>query len=396
MKRVGLATVSQVLSSASNFLLTLFLARSLSLEAFGQVSFALAAITLTIALSRATIGQLVVLSDESSREVGYIGCQYVVAALAAVISSLIAIFVVRDIGLAIVVGIACAGALIADGYRYIAVARVRWIIAVAGDGVWVGVLVAGIVTLQLANLASATSLISVWAAGAVCSAAVSLVILHRGAGVPRLSLRTSQRWSSAEKQRLLPLAGEASLVLVAGYAVNIVAATFATFTGLGILRSAQVLMTPIATVGQAFSLVIVQSVTSRARSGKSGLQGALYLGGILALGLVAWTTILILPEVGSLLLQDNWAALSPLLLVLAFGQFCSIVTLTLAAWMRAAVSTATALRLRALVFWIDPVVIGISSLTLGSVGPALGMVVAQGAQSLVAIAYAARLIRRPG
>ncbi|MDR7112927.1 O-antigen/teichoic acid export membrane protein [Microbacterium trichothecenolyticum] len=389
-----MATLSQVLSSASNFVLSIALARSLSLAEFGQVSLALATATLMIAFSRTTIGQVLILHPGGTRESAYLASQFYFAGASVLAIAAVAAVTGGSAGFTISIALGAGVALVVDGLRYVTISRGDWANAVVADAVWLCVTGVAVLAALLSRTTSASLIVACWGAGAAASALVLAILLHRNGTLPTPSSRGSVRWLSSSRSVVLPLVGESSLILLSGYAVNIAAAALGGYSALGLLRSAQIIMTPVATVVQAFTLVIAQSVLRQRSVNRSGLRQAALLAMVLQGVLVCWTAILLVPGIGDLLLADSWEAILPLVGIVAFGQACANLTAATLSWTRAAVSTWHAFRFRLTAFWIDPAMVASAAALLGSPGPVIGTSLSQATQFLLAAAFAAALYGR--
>ncbi len=302
--RRPLTLVDQLLSSLSNVLAVVLVARVLSPDDFGRFALAYTVLTVTLTMSRSYFGTRIALSpgDAAARETT-LG---VVAALA-LLAPLVALGVLGVSALAagggsvpVLVLVACTApvVLVQDAVRFGASAVGRPQVALASDGAWV--LVMGL-PLALRLDLSATGALAVWGLAAVLALAVALVGFR---AVPRV------RPGLGELRRRDPvgtsLAAGSFGTAVATLVVLAVAAHVIGSAAAGSLRGASTAMGPVNVLLAFNALALTPVLVRRERAGD--LPFCAGVAGTLALLTVAWGSVLLLlpPAAGSALFGQSW------------------------------------------------------------------------------------------
>ena len=350
VRGVGLGVVDQGLSSASNVIMVLAVARTSGVAEFGQLALLLLLVSTALTAVRGSFGTPVLLTGGRS-ESGY-DREAAGALTAAVLVGLMAAVLVLACGAAMgvlleaaVIALALPLVLAQDMGRYSALARGDQRGAVLWDGVWTVGSVALLVTTWVAPaLLSAPSVLAVWAALALVS---GVGLLLRGRVFPLLhGLRA---WWNNHVGRLrygieAIIGAVTALVVVAG------AAAVAGPDASAALRGAGTLLGPLSVVMAAVPLAVVPDTSRSARSAESTWGALRRIGWLLfALALTVGLIAPVLPDwLGAAMLGDTWAVASPLLPITALeyaGLAWVSVTYTL---MRALGRSSALLRARCL------------------------------------------------
>lgn len=312
---------AQVISSTSNFLLTLFVLSIASLGDFAIFSLCFTTWLLVCQLSRSAAGlPLMILYSEATDEdrrqdyQAAVGVSVATGCVAAI--PLLTAAIVSSKGQAqfAVIGLFMPLLLFQDTLRHLAFAIGRPQIAAASDALWLGLQVAASLMAILLGQASTPALLAVWAmAGTVSglAAGVHLKVYPRlGRFLPWLRLhatlcrRLVVEFVLNSGSYYLLLYG---LVLLAGLGQ------------LGRLRAAQTLIGPVIVIllgGNA--LGVPESV--RMRNDGRPLKGfAVTLSSSLAIICVVWGILayLLLPVIGPDIFPDTWQAARPLIPLLS-------------------------------------------------------------------------------
>ena len=321
-RRSAWVVADQILSSGTNFGLSIVAARSLSAESFGGFALAMTVYFLAVGASRALCGD-VVLARHSGASVDQIrsssaGAALVLGLFGSVVLLLLAIVLAGPARSAVLaLAVVLPGLLVQDAQRYLGIAAGAPATALANDVVWT---LAQVLTLSFVLVAIETTVASfVLAWGlAACVAAGFGMWRHRIVPAPR----RAARWLS-EGRSVIP-----------GFVVEFVATTGAWqitligvggilgLTALGGLRGCQVLYGPLHVVNYGARLTVVPEAV---RGGRTSPAAALRLANrtSIALGataVVATSIIVLVPSpAGTWVLGDTWPATSPL--VLPFGLF---------------------------------------------------------------------------
>lgn len=302
--RRPLTLVDQLMSSLSNVLAVVLVARVLGPDDFGRFALAYTVLTVTLTMSRSYFGTRIALSpgDAAARETT-LG---VVAALA-LLAPLVALGVLGVSAVAagggsvpVLVLVACTApvVLVQDAVRFGASAVGRPQVALASDGVWV--LVMGL-PLALRLDLSATGALAVWGTAALLALAVALVGFR---AVPRV------RPGLGELRRRDPvgtsLAAGSLGTAVATLVVLSVAAHVIGSAAAGSLRGASTAMGPVNVLLAFNALALTPVLVRRERS--RDLPFCAAVAATLGLLTVAWgAVLLLLPEAaGSALFGQSW------------------------------------------------------------------------------------------
>jgi O-antigen/teichoic acid export membrane protein len=312
-RRSALSVVDQVLSSASNFLVVLLVARGAhSAATFGAFTVAFTVLTFVMTMGRSVLGvplgtDLHLLDQVETRI--FIG-RSVACALALGTSVSLVLLVAdgllsdldHDLRAGIVVLAVAAPVVTAqDVGRYVAVAARRPAIALRSDAAWL-VIIGSALAIELATTWHPTivAVLLTWGVGAAVALGLLLPVLAR----PLFSrlynwLRHDERRGHLFLDSLL--AAGAPLLI----ALSVTA--FASAAVLGSLRGASTLLSPLNIAITAVGLALVPDAARRDEQGARRLMGL--ASGLLIAGTLVWALLLLtLPErVGVAMLGTIWA-----------------------------------------------------------------------------------------
>ena len=318
--RAILVTIDQGLSSASNLLVTLWVAHVASATTFGSFSLLLLVYTFVMSPIQALISMRVVVhpadADDRPREV--LGSAFVLGLAAGVVIAAIgAVQLALHVGIGgamIALGVAMPALTIQDVGRWVAVARSKPMGAIVLDGVWVVVLVGVFVAMEQRGLHSLFLLTLAWAG----SGAFSALVLFAQYGVfrPReISLRwLRERWDASWRLLVGNICSAGSIL---GGAVLV--ALVASPVAVAAVRAAILLGRPTTAVQNAVASSMAADV-AREKPDNRGLlrhqRRTMLIAA--AVGLVNLVVLVFLPDsVGSQLLGSVWPVISPLMLPIA-------------------------------------------------------------------------------
>jgi O-antigen/teichoic acid export membrane protein len=309
--------VDQGLSSASNFLLVILVARSLSTRDFGTFAIAFSCLALGLGLSRANIGVPLSIDLPGESDVRVvdeavarsIAVGIATGAVLGLVVAGIALFLADGSGLrASLLVLACASPFLVaqDVARYVAIAQGVPRRAAVADGLWVLVGVAVLVGGELGGRQSA----SIAAGGWVLGGLIGLVALRPC--LRRPVWRSTTHWFATDRRRR-HLTVDALTSAVAPLLVVTLVATIVSPVAVGSLRGASTLMSPINVAIAAVSLGAVAEIRRRPWPHARRFMALLCLG--LAGCAVLWGVgVLLLPDsVGQFLLGHTWSSARPVL-----------------------------------------------------------------------------------
>jgi O-antigen/teichoic acid export membrane protein len=328
--RAGGAVIDQVLSSGTQLLLMVLVARETDPTTFGAVSVALLAHGLLLGVVRAAIGEIVLLrcrADRSTtRDEACRGLFLALLAGAAVALGLIAAatLVGGEVGYFLLL-MALAAPLVygQDLLRYVAYGAGRVDQAVLVDGVWFVVQVAVSTSLLAAGEATPTRLILAWVLGAGAGA-VALALYRRLWPRP-VAVR---RWWIDERARTGGFLADflisngmwqGSLLLLGG---------ILPLAELGALRVANVSVHPLANLlAGVRTLILAHLAGLRARPARAYRRAA-HLGLVLAGAAAVYAIgLVLLPDSwGSELFGQTWAEAAALVGIVAAGEVLRLPT----------------------------------------------------------------------
>ncbi len=302
----------QGLSSASNFLLVILVARSLSTRDFGTFAIAFSCLTLGLGLARANLGVPLSIDLPKEHEARVvddaIGRAVTVALLTGALIGLlvagIALLFASGAGLRtplLVLAVSSPFLVTQDLARYVAVAQGVPRRAVVSDLVWVLVGVTVLVASEIGGHQSPTLAAGGWVAGGL----LGLAMLRSCLRPP--VWRGTVRWF-VEDRRRHHLTVDALTSAVAPLVVVSLVAAIVSPAVVGSLRGASTLMSPINVAIAAISLGAVAEI--RRRPWDRAVRFMLALSAGLAACAVVWGLVVwVMPDsVGRFLLGDTWTS----------------------------------------------------------------------------------------
>lgn len=303
-----LTFADQGVSSISNFVAVAVAANVASAPAFGQFSLAYAGLLLFLGAQRALVGETLLVRYSRSGELtqpvaaASLGATALVAAPAVLL--LLAGALIsgpEDAALWLILAAASPFVLLQDSLRYLFICQARPALALFIDGLWA----VGSITAMLLTAASGGSLWAVlawWGGGAAVALAVGLVLARSVPAVP-----SGTRWLWLNRDYSFRYLAEFATLNAATFAVLYLLVFPLGAAGVGALRAAQLLFSPLNTVFSAIkTAVIPELVRSR---GSSAFRTRLLETSVVVLVLsVGWgLAVLLLPAgAGEFVLGETW------------------------------------------------------------------------------------------
>lgn len=360
-RRAGWSVGDQVLSSLTNFVLTIVAVRLLSPSGFGAFAIAYtAALTLT-QVSRAVCSEPLVVRASDLGATAWrraarasTGAALVVGVAAACGLAAVGLAFAGDLRRALVaMAVGLPGLLVQDAWRYAFFARGEPRQAALNDLAWAGVQFPLLAVLAATGHATIVTISLAWGAAAAASAAVGSL----QAGV--LPAPGSTRAWLTEHRDLAPrYVGEfllfRSSILLTSYAVGLVAGLAAA----GSLTAAQTVFGPLAVIYLGARVVAVpEAVRALGRSRARFRSSIAVLAGGLGLAGLVWATVaLAVPDAaGRALLGESWPAARALLVPVGITMAATGVSVAPWTGLRALEAAGASLRVRAL---LSPVMLG--------------------------------------
>ena len=320
-RRRVLVMIDQAISSLSNVVVTVFVARSLPAESFGAFGLAIVAFMLVQGTSRALVGETL-LSRYSSADADVrgrlvpdmLGAAVTIAGMGAVVVTIAGLATGGEAGRALVaLAIVLPLTIVQDTWRYVFIID-RPAGAVAVDVVW---LVAVCTVLSTApGGAGAAWFVIAWGVGGGIGAIAGGLLGRRDLAVPQ-----PLRWLRANRDMGVRFFGE----FVTGQAVGqVVLAGVGAIAGLsviGAVRAAQVFYGPLNTVHQGIYLALVPEGARSA--GIAHLRRLMVRATVVLAGIAAvwmWFGLLLADSWGATLFGATWAEAGDLMLPMGLAM----------------------------------------------------------------------------
>ena len=389
-RRVQWGVVDQGVSSLTNFVIALVVARAVGLREFGAFSLAFTLYVFFLWGSRSLATEAFVVrltaaspTDQRAAARQVSGTALAIGAVLAAAGALAGAVDRSSTGrVLMVMALSMPGLLVQDVYRYVLFVAGKPRSAAVNDVLWLTVQSALVLVLVVAGQARGVPLVAAFG----LSAGVSAVVGGLQTGVvPRP--RAGWRWVHANRDlavpfvlELLAITGMIQLALVAVAVILGVAAV-------GQLRAAMLLLGPLTVVFLGlFVIGVPEAVRLRQRSRSAFLTAILGLGVGMPLVAFLWTAgLLLVPDhVGLDVLRANWTAARQVLVpvaVLTAGHSCALAAIV---GLRALGAARQSLRAR---LWGAPVFLGggvIGAWAGGAYGAGVGLAVGAWLDAVVA------------
>jgi O-antigen/teichoic acid export membrane protein len=318
-RRLGITLADQAISSASNFLVVLAVARVSGVSGFGAFTLAFLAYQLALGSLRAGAGDVLLIRsaevarsrDADARQA--LGFVLAAAAPAAAITCAVGALVGDELGGSLLaIGIVLIPTLLEDCYRYVLFAASRPRSAVVIDSVWLIAQLGGFALASQGALPNDPSaLILVWGAGATIACACGGVL----AGFP--PALGALAWIRAAPHRVGGLMADFMLLTGTSYLGFALVPLVASLSTVAALRGALLLFNPLAAFLTSVRVVALPALTRGLVDGKARYRSvSIRLSAGLALVTVVYSAVVLaIPDgVGKQILGRSWLAASAILL----------------------------------------------------------------------------------
>jgi O-antigen/teichoic acid export membrane protein len=332
VRRFGWALADQLLSSGTNFLLGVLVARTVGVRDLGAFSVAYATFTFSLGGVRAVASELLIIRhgalsarewrDGIKRSTGTALLAGIVIGAGCLIAGAI---LAGSVGTVLtVLGISLPFLLVQDVSRFALLARERGTAAFLSDAAWAAVMFTAFALLREAGVASVTWFTFIWAAAGCVAAAVGLLQLKLLPGGPIEAVRWLRGHSDIAPRLLAEFAITTGVSMVTLFAIGGIAG----LGELGRLRAADVLLGPLNIMFGGVGLVATaEGVRSLCDSPRQLAHDCRRLSLTLATGVLAWGMIvLFVPRsIGESVLRANWDVARPLVtpLLISFIGYAS-------------------------------------------------------------------------
>ena len=368
---------SQVLSSASNFLMTLLVARTLGAEDFGRFAMVMSIYIFALLLVRASVGQVLLLQPSAS--VGSRSVYAFTSVAAAVVTLGVGLLVGLSAPLLAITCLAVTSSLVQDGVRYRAFAAGTPRRAVASDAVWCLWM---LIPLAAASVLSTGTVVGLWGSGAL----VATFAVER-AGALRVSLGACRSWAREHRHSAGPYGLESLVFLGSGQVLLVLVAIISGLAAVGQIKAGQLVLSPLVSI--ATGLSVATTVLARQRYERDGRGPAavvvVAMSSLLAAVTALWTLLAVsLPQsVGVAVLGDSWDTARSVLPVVGAAQAVAAFSAGALILVRVSRGPRSTLRARLATCWCEPLFGAIGALIGAAAGACVGMVTSQAVSTCV-------------
>ena len=333
VRRFGWAFADQLLSSGTNFLLNVLVARTVGIRDLGAFSVAYATYTFSLGGVRAIASELLIIRHSTLAEhewrdgirrsigtallVGIVigtGCLVAATTLAGSVSSVL-----------IIVGISLPLLLVQDVSRFALLARRRGAAALLSDAAWATVMFTAFVLLREAGFASVAWSTFSWAGAGCVAAIVGLLQLKVLPCGPITAVRWLRGHSDIAPRLFAEFAITTGVSMVTIFAIGGIAG----LGELGRLQAAQIMLGPLNIMFSGVGLVATaEGVRLLRDSPKRLAHDCRWLSLALTMGVLAWGLIIgfVPRSIGEFVLRTNWDAGKSLLAPLLIAFMCYAAT----------------------------------------------------------------------
>lgn len=345
-----LGLFDQVLSSGTNFLVTVLISRRLNLDQLGSFGLALVVYAAVNGVAKGATSEVLVVRRSGSSKLlqnvdvsGALGTSLFIGVCAGVVSAVVGAAVGGDVGSALaVLGLGLPVLVAQDTCRFALMMKRRPGGALASDCTWLVVSVLLILLLPTAKMGPGAA-IACWVGGAAPALAVAVLAL----GVrPALSgCAEFYRRSRALSNRFV---AEFALISVSTVATSSLIVAFGGLQGAGKYRIALTAMGPFNTLIQGLVLVFTPQM-ARASSAYGVRRIAHRLGGVALASATLWFVVLAMSpdSLGDRVFGANWTASRSVVLLTVVGYLPLSAAFAASAGLRALGQAAASLRARA-------------------------------------------------
>ena len=313
-RAMSVAAIDQALSSGSNFLIALFVARTLDLDSLGGYAVAFAVFALSVELSRAIGAEALAIrisSIDAHRGVdGVVSAAVLVGVCAAVVSAGLRAAFDGAIGDAMsMMVIFVPFAVVQDSLRSAFITIGVPGRALFSDAVWIAVQAITLIWLLNESAPGAGHAVAAWGAAAAVATTVSVAVFD-----VEVRPRHAFSWLAAHRDIWPRLLGEAVVRAGLTQVTFIVVAAIVGSGEFGRLRAAQIIFGP---ASMALLLAPLIAVPEAAR--QTTVEGIRTVGRVTSISLVGVVTAvmavaLVIPSgLGEFVLGDNWTEAQGLL-----------------------------------------------------------------------------------
>ncbi len=324
--RLGWGLSDQALSSLSNFLLGVAVARVLDAREFGAFGLAFATYLIGLGATRAIVSEPLTVSYSAASPPEWkrathqaTGAALAIGVLAGVLCVLVGSFASPTIRDGFVpLGVSMPGLLLQDVWRYSFFARARGRSAFLNDLIWTLLLFPTLITLVLLNHVTVVWLVAGWGGTASIAA---LAGAYQARLIPQPL--AAMRWWRGHRKLAAPYLGEFIARNGSHQVTLYFAAAIVGLAAAGALRAGQIVFGPLNVVMTGVALFATPEGVRAAKSSPDKLLHltALVSVGLALVGAICGFAAFLLPDaVGKEMLGASWEGAQPVIVPLAIGM----------------------------------------------------------------------------
>lgn len=379
--RLTWIVADQILSSGTNFVLGILIARTVSAQSFGIFTLIFAAYQIFVGVARALVSEPLVVRftrDDLLREKGWVksatGASLLIGSVVGAGIVVVALLLKgegRDAFL--VLGIGMPGLLLQDSWRFVFFAAGRPTYATVNDGVWTVAQLGLVILLITSDHSHVTLLLAAWCVSGFVAALFGLL---QARTVP--SLRRGLSWAKSTHDLSSRFFAEFAIGNGTSQVLLWLVSLTAGILAAGSLRAAQLLLGPPRVIVQAsYSAIVPEGVRLHRRHPHIFPLAVVVCGAVLAGSNLLWGGILLaLPEqVGHALLGKSWTSARPLIFILAVGAAAFGAQTAAIAALRVLAAANRSLRARVIAAPVSLLVAISGGIVAGARGAAIGIAI---------------------
>jgi O-antigen/teichoic acid export membrane protein len=322
--RAGWNVADQIVSSGTNLLLSLLVARSLTVDGFGAFAVAFTIYSFLIGAGRALISQPLIVRytakppeefHEASRAAT--GAATVLGLGSGAVTVGAGFVIGGAVGASLLaIGFLLPGLLLQDMWRVVFVAEGRPAAAFVNDVIWGVVQFAAVGAFIWQDEKSAPAMLVGWGGAALVAAVIGGFQFR---GHPRI--RASFAWLGQQRDLLGYYGASFLSVMGANQVALLLIAGLGEPADVGALRAAQVVLGPLNLAGYTLSAFALPEIARRNLSGRTAVKVAVGLSALMVTADLIWGLALVfLPDsVGVALLGASWTNAQAVLLPTLLG-----------------------------------------------------------------------------
>jgi O-antigen/teichoic acid export membrane protein len=313
--------LDQVMSSASNGLIVLAVARVASVNAFGAATLLFALAAAAMGIGRGAVGTPLMLAadrgtTELRREAGHATTAALLFGLVVSGAAVVCAHVLHVPHMGAAFALAIPLLVIVDVFRYTLISASKPHLALLWDSVWaLGSAALFVITLFRPDSLNGSTMVLMWAILAGVSAvgmALSYQLRPRFRGIGAWWRET---YGSRLRYGIEAGLGQINVLIIISIATALIGASAAAS-----LRGAATILSPLAILLSALPLMIIPEAI------RGGVPGSVVWRKLCRIGIpssllvigIAWTLVLLPERVGQLILGDSWSLAKVVLPIIAF------------------------------------------------------------------------------